>query len=160
MIDTEITHVARDVLELVGILSLPVIGAPLMIFAWSLRFSDEDEDWTVNLAVSLKIGGLFLLIAVSLILNAAGDKIWFLMRAERLWGLYVILLVTGTASVLLVSWFRGRRFRGIQPLNELAAADGEPESCRNRMPIVASSISLVIGWLVAIVWLWSISKGP
>jgi hypothetical protein len=159
MIVTRITDAAQEVLELVGALSLPAIGLPIAIFLWSLLFKGEDneEDWTVNLAVSLKVGGVFLLLALSILLNAAGSEIRFLMRVERLWGGYVLLLVVGSLLMLLAVWVTGRRFSGIQ-LNEVAGKS-EVEPRRNRAPLVVSWVSLTVGWLVAIVWLWAISQG-
>jgi hypothetical protein len=161
MIATATTHVAQRVFEFVADLSLPVIALPIAVFSWSLRFKgqDEAEDWRVNLAVSLKLGGLYLVLALTILLNADASEIWFLMRTEPFWGFYVLLLVVGTVLVSLLLWIKERPFRGIQPLNELATAAGEAESRGTRVPVVASCISLAIGWLVAILWLWSMSRG-
>lgn len=159
---TEVTQAAQKILELAVAFSLPVIGLPIAIFSWSLLFKarDDDEDWTVNLAVSLKVGGIFLLLALSILLNAAGSEIWLLMRVERLWGLYVLLLLVGSVVVFLVSWVKEQRLSGIQSLDKLSSADTGSESRASRgVPIAASCISFVIGWLVALVWLWSISRG-
>jgi hypothetical protein len=158
---TQIAQAAQKVLELVGNLSLIVIVPTIGVFLWTLLFKgeDEEEDWTVNLAVSVKIGAIFLLIAVSIILNAAGDKIWLLMREERLWGLYILLLFAGTALVSLLMWLNRERLGGIQSLDALSNGDAEAQSRPSRVPVAASCISLSIGWSVAIVWLWSISKG-
>jgi hypothetical protein len=147
---------ARSVIDLLGVLLLPVFVCFFGIFVWGSLWSDRsDYSLADNALVAFKVAGIIAALCLSVLINAKASELAIVVESHPLWGGYTIVLMIATILAVVWNYLTERKedARNIDLL--IADGTGTKENTSSKSILLISG-SVLAGWVISILSLWRI----